>query len=661
MNNDKARIKELTTLLNHYRDAYYNGSNPEISDYEYDNFYDELKQLEDKTGESFKDSPTRTVGYEVKSKLEKVTHNHPMLSLDKTKSTKDLIDFAGDKDCLLSLKMDGLTVLLTYENGELIQAETRGNGEVGELITHNAKVFENIPLKIDYPGHLEVEGEAIITYEDFEKINSAIPNEEDKYKNPRNLASGSVRQFDSRIAANRHIKFVCWKVPKIEDRIDGNNYFLTRLKYAEKLGFDIVPLWAYTNKSSDKDNIDKLIDDLKEKALDKGYPIDGLVMTFNDIFYGESLGMTGHHPRHSIAFKFYDEEVSSILKRIDWTMGKTGCLTPTAIFDSVEIEGTSVERASLHNVSILKELKLGIGDEVTVYKANAIIPQIRENLTKSNTVTIPDKCPICGCKTEIVKDNDTEVLYCTNENCDGKLLGKLTHAVSKNALNVDGMSESTIEKFIQLGWLTSIYDIYYLRDHADQMMKLEGFGKASVNKLMIAIDNSTHTTLDRFVYALSIKLIGRTASRDLAKSCEYDVQVFVNRMNAGYYKNMELDGFGEKMSNSLNNWWEENKNAFEILSKLFVFEKPKGIVVTDDVKKLSGKTFVITGSLEHFTNREEAKERIELLGGKVSGSVSAKTYYLVNNDVNSTSGKNKKAKELGVPIISEMQLLQMIE
>src|SRR5574344_2983 len=381
MENNSQRIKELTTLLNHYRDAYYNGSNPEISDYEYDNLYDELKQLEDKTGESLNDSPTHTVGYEVKSKLEKVTHNHPMLSLDKTKSPKDLIDFAGDKDCLLSLKMDGLTVLLTYENGELIQAETRGNGEVGELITHNAKVFENIPLNIDYAGHLEVEGEAIITYEDFEKINSVIPNEEDKYKNPRNLASGSVRQLDSRIAAKRHIKFICWKVPKIEDRIDDNNYFLARLKYAEKLGFDIVPLWAYSNKSSDKDNIDKLIDDLKEKALDKGYPIDGLVMTFNDIYYGESLGMTGHHPRHSIAFKFYDDIYPTKLLGVEFTMGKTGVLTPTAVFEPVEINGRSEERASLSNLSVLKNT-LGehpfIGQEIYVKKRNYIIPKIEK-------------------------------------------------------------------------------------------------------------------------------------------------------------------------------------------------------------------------------------------------------------------------------------------
>lgn len=649
------RIKELVENLNVYRNAYYNNSESQISDYEYDNLFDELKQLEDETGVIMSNSPTQTVGYEVKSKLEKVKHSHPMLSLDKTKSVEDLVKFAGDKDCLLSLKMDGLTVLLTYDKGELIQAESRGNGEIGELITHNAKVFTNIPLNIEYKGRLEVEGEAIITYPDFEKINSKL-SETDKYKNPRNLASGSVRQLDSNIAAQRYIKFIAWKVPEIEDEIKSDDSFLFRLQFVKNLGFDVVPLFTYTNKSSDKENIYKIIESLKNKASEQGFPIDGVVMVYDSISYGESLGMTGHHPRHSIAFKFFEDEEETTLIDIGWQVGKTGVITPVAYFKSVELAGTTVEKASLHNISIIEKLELGIGDIITVYKSNEIIPQIRDNLTRSNTWTFPDECPVCGGITKIVKENDSKVLMCDNPNCKGKLLGKLSHFVSKNAANIDGLSEQTLEKLIELGWLNSFQDIYRLSEHKDEMSKLDGFGKRSVEKLLDAIEKSRSITLDRFIYALCIPLIGRSASKDIANYCNHDAQTFINFMNV-YYDFTVIDGLGTEMQKSLSNWWKDNEEDFYALIKEFTFEK---VEEKSSGADLSGKTFVITGSLTHYKNRDELVSVIEQLGGKVSGSVSAKTSYLINNDVTSTSGKNKKAKDLGIQIISEEDFLKMI-
>ena len=649
------RIKELVENLNIYRNAYYNNSESQISDYEYDNLFDELKQLEDETGVIMSNSPTHTVGYEVKSKLEKVKHSHPMLSLDKTKNVNDLVKFAGDKDCLLSLKMDGLTVLLTYDKGELIQAESRGNGEIGELITHNAKVFTNIPLNIKYKGRLEVEGEAIITYLDFEKINSKL-SETDKYKNPRNLASGSVRQLDSNIAAQRHIKFIAWKVPKIEDEIKSDDSFLFRLQFVKNLGFDIVPLFTYTNKSSDKENIEKIIESLKNKASEQGFPIDGLVMVYDSISYGESLGMTGHHPRHSIAFKFFEDEEETTLIDIGWQVGKTGVITPVAYFKSVELAGTTVEKASLHNISIIEKLKLGIGDKITVYKSNEIIPQIRNNLTRSNTWTFPGECPVCGGITKIVKENDSKVLMCDNPNCKGKLLGKLTNFVSKNAANIDGLSEQTLEKLIELGWLNSFKDIYRLSEHKDEMSKLDGFGKRSVEKLLDAIEKSRSITVDRFIYALCIPLIGRSASKTIAKYFNYDFKEWYQIGISQPFRYTLLDDFGETMQNSIHNF-AVNMDMIADLADEFTFEK---VEEKSSGVDLSGKTFVITGSLTHYKNRDELVSVIEGLGGKVSGSVSAKTSYLINIDVASTSGKNKKAKDLGIPIISEEDFLKMI-
>lgn len=653
------RIKELTTLLNTYRDEYYNNSKSKISDYEYDTLFDELKILEDETDFYFANSPTHTVGYEVKSKLEKVTHSHPMLSLSKTKSVEDLVEFASDKDCILSLKMDGLTILLTYENGDLVQAETRGNGETGELITHNARVFENIPLHIDCRGHLEIEGEAIITKDDFEKINAKL-SENDKYKNPRNLVSGSVRQLDSSIASQRHIKFIVWKVPtNIKETMRGN------FSMIKDLGFDIVPYVEICNEDT-KNDIEQYIEFLKIQADYYNYPIDGEVLSYNDIAYGQSLGMTGHHPRHSLAYKFYDEEIETTLTGIDWTMGKTGILTPTAVFEPVEIDGTIVSRASVHNVSILTDLALTIGDKITVYKANMIIPQISENLSAKDrdinggisVLPMPEKCPVCGGQVKIVKDNDTEVLICTNPDCKGKLLGKLSHAVSKNALNIDGLSESTLEKFINLGWISSIKDIYHLSDYSYKIKSLEGFGKKSVDKLLESIEKSRTTTLQRLLYAQSIPLVGKSATKDISKHCCDDIQTFVGLMDEDY-KFTCIDGFGTEMQKSLTNWWKTNREMFEELMREFTFESYTKISdVTQNT--LQDKIFCITGKLQKFTNRDTLVEKIESLGGKVNGSVSAKTDFLVNNDTESSSSKNMKAKKLNIPIISEDDFLKMI-
>ena len=654
--NKTERIKELTKMLNEYRNAYYNESESIISDYEYDKLYDELEKLENETGLSFANSPTKTVGFQVKSELEKIKHSHPMLSLDKTKSVDELRKFAGDKDCILSLKMDGLTCLLTYENGGLVQAETRGNGDIGELITHNANVFENIPLTIEYKGHFEIEGEAIITYDDFEKINKVLP-EDKKYKNPRNLVSGSVRQLDNRIAAQRHIKFVAWKVPTEV----CSNSFLNRLKYAKELGFEIVPLFTYSGKSNDKENLPEMIDSLKIKAHDHGYPIDGLVMTYNDIQYGESLGLTGHHPRHSVAYKFYDEEFETTLNNIEWTMGKSGCLTPTAVFEPVEIDGTIVERASLHNMSIFKDLELSHGDTITVFKANQIIPQVSDNLdrTLNNLCIPPSTCPICGGKTEIVKDNDTEVLMCSNSNCKGKLLGKLSAFASRNKMNIDGLSDETLSKFIARGWLTCFSDIYNLKDYYIHMINMSGFGRKSIDKLIDSIEKSRSVELNRFIAALSIPGVGDSTAKDISKHCEYDFDTFVLKLIDKYNWSV-IDGIGEKTSQQINEWIDDSGNR-EDFRKLLQTIIPVNLNTNNNTdQSLAGKNFVVTGDVTQFKNRKELQKFIESKGGKVTGSVTSKTNWLINNDVESTSSKNKKARELAIPIISEKEFLEMV-
>lgn len=643
---EKIDIEKRVKELNAASEAYYNSSKPIMSDYEFDYKFDELKRWEKETDIVLSNSPTQNVGCDVVSKLEKTTHSHPMLSLDKTKSVDDLVKFSNGRDCVISLKMDGLTVLNTYENGTLQKSETRGNGEIGEIITHNAKVFDNFPVNIPCDKKFEIEGEAIITKNDFERINT-----NGEYKTCRNLASGSVRQLDSKITKERHVHFVVWKIPF------GLMTYTEGFRVAKDFGFEVVP---YVTYNSNKDDINEKIEQLKSISEEKSYPIDGLVISYNSVEYGKSLGMTGHHPKHSLAFKFYDEESISTLKDIEWSMGKMGSLTPVAIFDPVEIDDTIVERASLHNVSILRELELGIGDEITVIKANQIIPQIKENLTKSNTYEIPTICPICGGITKIVKDNNSEVLMCTNEDCKGKLLGKLTHAVSRDALNIDGLSESTLNRFIGLGWLNSVKDVYHLLDHKDTMKIVEGFGSKSVQKLLESIEKSRNTNLQRFLYSLSIPLLGKTASKAIAETCNYNFDAFVGAIqSSGKDAFTYIDGIGESLGKSIIGYWNKNGEKIYDLAKEFTFENPN--LILDEVPNtLQGKIFVITGSVTHYSNRDELKNDIVLHGGKVSGSISSKTSYLINNDVNSTSSKNQKAKSLNIPIISEEEFLQLI-
>lgn len=645
------RLKELTEQINHYRDSYYNNSESLISDKQYDDLFDELQVLEEETGIVMSNSPTKTVGYEVKSKLEKVKHSHPMLSLDKTKSTDDLIKFSDGRDCIISLKLDGLTVLNTYDNGVLRQSETRGNGEEGEIITHNAKVFDNLPLNIPFDRKFEIEGEAIITQYDFEKINT-----NGEYKNCRNLASGSVRQLDNNITKNRHVRFIAWKIPF------GVTTYSKGFEIAAQYGFEVVPYVKYNSKY---DDIEKAIEVLKSIAKEKSFPIDGLVITYNNVEYGKSLGMTGHHPKHSLAYKFYDDIYPTKLLDVEFTMGKTGVLTPTAVFTPVEIDGTVVERASLHNISIMKELGITHkGQIVNVFKANQVIPQIDsvepiDSDDELDVIEIPTKCPICGSATEIVKDNESEVLICTNPDCRGKLLGQLSNFVSKNAINIDGLSEQTLQKFIDLGWVKSFASIYRLNEHKAEMYKLEGFGKKSVDKLLENIEKSRKTELSRFIYSLSIPLIGRTASKDIARVCHNDINVFIGMIKSNdlYKLTNSIDGFGDKMYISLCNYCKLHMSGIEYLANEFNFNNESK---SENHIDLSGKTFVITGSLTQHKNRDELVNKIEQLGGKVSGSVSSKTSFLINNDTESNSSKNRKAKELGIPIISESNFLNMI-
>ena len=642
------RLKELTEQLNRYRDSYYNNSESLISDKQYDDLFDELQSLEEETGIIMSNSPTKTVGYEVKSKLEKVKHSHPMLSLDKTKSTDDLIKFSDGRDCIISLKLDGLTVLNTYNDGVLYQAETRGNGEEGEIITHNAKVFDNLPLDIPFDRKFEIEGEAIITQSDFEKINT-----NGEYKNCRNLASGSVRQLDSNITKDRHVRFIAWKIPF------GVTTYSQGFEIAAQYGFEVVPYVKYNSKY---DDIEKAIEVLKSIAKEKSLPIDGLVITYNNVEYGKSLGMAGHHPKHSLAFKFYDDIYPTELLDVEFTMGKTGVLTPTAVFKPVEIDGTVVERASLHNISIMKELGITHkGQTINVYKANQIIPQIDSveeddtEITDDNMIIPVETCPICGADTKIIQENDSKVLICTNDNCKGKLLGKLSHFCSKNAINIEGMSEATLQFLIDKGWIKSFHDIYKLDYHRENWKEYGGFGDKSVDKLLDAIEDSRNTTLDRFIYSLSIPQIGRSASKDIAKFFNNNYEEF--KMYGTTINYTQIDGFGESMNNSLHKWLSENHIMMEELAKEFTFKKEKNNSSSVD---LSGKTFVITGSLIHYKNRDELVSIIESMGGKVSGSVSTKTSYLINNDTQSSSSKNQKAKQLNIPIISEQDFINII-
>lgn len=657
-------IKKLVKELNHYRDQYYNHAISEISDHDYDELFDRLQQLEKETGYILSNSPTQTVGYEVVSELQKVKHSHPMLSLSKTKSIEELDRFINGKSVIISCKLDGLTVLLTYEDGELVQAETRGNGELGELITHNAKVFDNIPLHIDCAGHFEVEGEAIIAYKDFEDINARLGDEQ-KYKNPRNLAAGSVRQLDSSIAKERHLKFIAWKIPE-----DGeHNTMRERLDYAEALGFDVVPRLCVTHIENEH-----VINILKIQANNLGYPIDGMVVTYDDIQYGESLGMTGHHPKHSIAFKFYDETVETELLDIEWTMGKTGVLTPVAVFKPVEIEGTTVERANLHNISVM----MGMSNykpwykrmRIFVYKANMIIPQVAsviyEDGNNDDILKIPDICPICRMETGQFTENRSTVLMCTNPNCKGKLLGVLKTFCSKQAHDIKGLSEATLELLINNGYLNNLRDLFYLKNDRVELTRLPGLGVKKVDGILQSIEKCRKTTLSKFICGLSIPLFGISTCKEIekyetSKAKERGMQIWdafwddvVNRRYLSNY----IDGFGRVMDESFHTYMDANISFVRELSTEFIFDSVSDNISAGD-NSLNGKKICITGSLHHFANRDELVKNIESHGGKVVSSVSSKTDYLLTNDKESGSGKNVKAAQLDIPIISEEEYLSL--
>lgn len=644
----------MINILNEASEAYYSG-NPIMDDNQFDTRLQDLQEFEKETGIIFSNSPSVNVGAKILSNLPEVEHNHLMLSLEKCHTLKEIASFSNEKELIASIKLDGMTVSLLYENGTLVRGESRGNGFVGNDITEHIKRFLNVPLKIDKKSTYIVDGEAIIMDDDF-----IIINKNNKYKNSRNLIAGTLSSLDTSVVSQRKARFIVWDV------IEGGNTnsFKDNLNEAASLGFDTVPYWSVNNFKIDV--LQNGIDHIFDYTSENGYPCDGVVFKFNNIEYGKSLGQTSHHFKNGIAYKRKDETYRTKLIDIDWTMGKTGTLTPTAIFEPVVVDGTSVARASVHNISILTKLDLHIGDTIEVFKANQIIPQIKRNVSaderqalgrEPDYIVIPHICPICGGKAEIRQDNESMVLVCTNNDCKGKLLGKLTHFVSKNAMNIENLSEATLEKFIELGWLNDFEDIYNLKNHYGEMINLEGFGEKSVNKLLGAIHKSKNTTLDRFIYSLSIPTIGRSASKTISKYFNGDLDRFCKECCLNQFDFTVLDDFGEIMNDSVNDYLEKNVVMIGSLAKELYFKKPQ---TTSTTNSLEGKIFVITGSLNHFVNRDEAKEQIEAAGGKVSGSVSAKTSYLVNNDINSTSGKNKKAKELGVEIINEEELIKML-
>ena len=646
----KARIKELVEILNKAAKSYYVDAVEIMPNIEYDKLYDELVKLEKETNVVLSNSPTQNVGYETASELPKKAHESPMLSLDKTKSVTELEDWLGDNEALLSWKMDGLTIVLTYRGGELVEAVTRGNGIIGEVITNNAKNFQNVPLKIEYKGELILRGEAVIKYSDFKRINESISDADAKYKNPRNLCSGSVRQLNPAVTRERKVYFNVFNVVKADD-IDFENSKAKQFEWAKNEGFDVVE-YKFTNRASLANDIA----DFESRIADNDIPSDGLVLLLDDIALGERLGSTAKFPRNAMAFKWSDERQTTKLKYIEWSPSRTGLINPVAVFEPVELEGTTVSRASLHNVSIFEELMLGVGDEISVYKANMIIPQVYENLTKSNTEKVPKICPACGKDTTIKKDNESKVLLCTNPDCQVKHIKQYALMASRDALNIDGLSESTLEKFLSKGFIKSDSDLFHLDKFKDEIINMDGFGKRSYEKLISALDEAKNTTVSRFLYSLGIAGIGSANAKMIAKYFDNDIDRIISASKDDL---LEIEGIGEVLANSIADFFRSERNIenVESLRKILKFEKEESV----GGDKLSGKVCVITGSLQHFSNRNELKELIEKNGGKVSGSVSSKTNYLINNDTASNSSKNKKAKELGVEIISEEDFLKLLE
>ena len=655
---DRARMRELIDILNRASEAYYNENTEIMSNLEYDGLYDELAALEEKTGITMSDSPTEHVGYAAAAELPKERHEAPMLSLDKTKDREALRGFLGSHDGLLSWKMDGLTVVLTYEGGRLSKAVTRGNGEIGEVITDNARVFENVPLRIPFQGTLILRGEAVIRYSDFQKINEQLEEEAIKtgdpsfvqYKNPRNLCSGSVRQLNNKITAERHVRFYAFALVQA-DGMSFDNSVENQFRFLSEQGFDVVEY--------ERVNADTVVDavgEFEKKAAHSDLPSDGLVLVLDDIAYGLSLGMTAKFPRNAIAFKWEDELAQTTLLGIEWSASRTGRINPVAVFDPVELEGTTVKRASVHNLSMINSLQLGIGDQITVYKANMIIPQIAENLTRSGGIKAPEQCPVCGAPTRVLKDNESEFLYCPNEECPAKKVQSFVHFVQRGAMNIDGLSEMTLEKLIDEGLIKNYADIYHLKDHKDAIEKMDGFGARSCEKLLSAIETSRDTTPERVLFAIGIPGIGEAGARAVCQYFDGDM----DRIRRADLETLaQIEGVGGKLAANIKQYWDDPQTAaqFDRLMEELHLETAKGAEMP---QTLAGKTVVITGNLKHFENRGQLQELIRQMGGKAAGSVSAKTDYLINNDASSSSNKNKKARELGVPILTEDDFLEMI-
>lgn len=645
------RIQDLVTRLNKASYEYYNTGHPIMDDAEFDYLLDELQRLEAESGIVLKDSPTINAGSKVAKEQKKITHEHQMLSLDKIHSVDEIQKFLNKEWGIASIKLDGLTVSATYTKGKLTRLETRGNGDVGTDIMIHKNSIEGLPQKIKHSGKYVVDGECIVTYDRFYDINATL-GEDEKFSNPRNMASGSLNLLDSNVSAKRGLTFLVWNV--IEDTELFRNSMKDNFDNASSLGFFVVPHTCLYHH--DDATVNDVLKQMKAQAGFYGYPMDGVVFSYMDIQYGKSLGKTGHHFNHSVAYKYEDELYETKLTDIEWNTSKTGLINPVAVFEPVDLDGAITTRATLHNISYIENLQLGVGDTIQVYRANMVIPKVHDNLTRSNTWQLPTKCPNCSGNVEVHNENGSKTLHCTNSDCKAKLLGRLTHFVSKNAMNIENLSEQTLEKLIELGWLDSFKSIYRLDYLRLNLKELDGFGDKSVDRLLDNIEKSRKTELSRVLYAQSIPLIGRSASKDIANYCHHDVQTFINFMNV-HYDFTVIDGFGTEMQKSLSSWWKDNEESFYALIKEFTFEKVEDKSSGVD---LSGKTFVITGSLIHYKNRDELVGVIEKSGGKVSGSVSAKTSYLINNDTQSSSSKNQKAQKLNVPIISEEDFIKMI-
>ena len=645
------RMQELVDRLNEASRAYYAEDREIMSNYEYDRLYDELTELEQKTGVVLSHSPTASVGYEAVDELPKEAHESPMLSLDKTKDREVLREFIGEHETLLSWKMDGLTVVLTYRSGSLEKAVTRGNGVVGEVVTNNARVFTGLPLKIPYQGELILRGEAFITYSDFDKINEEIEDVDARYKNPRNLCSGSVRQLNNEITARRRVRFWAFALVRAEG-VDFQNSRRAQMEWLNSQGFETVEYRMVTAET-----LDRAMDDFSERIRGNDFPSDGLVALYDDIAYGDSLGTTAKFPRNAMAFKWADEKKETKLLEIEWSPSRTGLLNPVAIFEPVELEGTTVSRASVHNISIMRELELGTGDEIEVYKANMIIPQIAENLTRSGVRDIPEVCPACGGRTRIDDTNGVETLYCTNPDCPAKAMKAFTLFVSRDALNIDGMSEATLEKFMAHGLIREVSDIFRLDRHRETVVAMDGFGEKSYEKLWQGIQKARKTTLSRLIYGLGIPNIGVANARLICRAFGDDL----NRIRSADAEALSaVDGIGEVIGETFVRWWQDEGNSARV-DRLLPFLEIQKEKREEGEQTLAELTFVITGSLNHFPNRNALKELIESRGGKTTGSVTSKTSYLINNDTASSSAKNKKARELGIPILSEEDFLKMVE